>query len=77
MMFRREVDTDAIRAKARKRMDRQSEIDVLNWCEQAGSGVAKALDDYRRERSAFSLQEAQEGISALQGCLDSIRNRIT
>jgi hypothetical protein len=64
-----------LRIKARKRMTRLPESDVLNWTDQAGTGVAKALDDYRRLGTPESLQEAREGLEALLGCIDALEGR--
>lgn len=68
-------EADSVREKAEQRLARLSTPEVLNWADQAGSGVAKALDDYRRLGERESLLEAQDGISALAGVLDVLLNR--
>jgi len=68
-------ETDSVRNKAEQRMSRLPTPEVLNWADQAGTGVAKALDDYRRLGKRESLVEAQNGISALAGVLDVLLNR--
>lgn len=74
-MLRREKTPDALRAKAAKRLARLATPDVMNWADQAGTGVAKALDDYRRIGDRQSLLEAQEGVAALAGVLDVLLAR--
>lgn len=69
--------SDSVREKAKKRVSRVSTPDILNWADNAGSGVAKALDDYRRLGDKGSLDEAQRGISALAGVLDVLVDRHT
>jgi hypothetical protein len=66
---------DPLRAKAAKRLDRLATTDVLNWGDAVGSGLAKALDDYRREPSPDSLLEARRGAQSLLGVLDVLDRR--
>lgn len=75
MLKRREFKPDKIRAKAAKRLERLNTTDVLSWADQAGTGIAKALDDYRRLSLDESLLEAQNGISALAGAVDVLSRR--
>lgn len=73
-MFGRDKD-DKVRDKARKRLSRLATPDVLNWADQAGTGIARALDDYRRLGERESLLEAQSGVAALAGVLDLLLQR--
>lgn len=62
---------------ARKRLSRMSTPDILNWCDQAGSGVAKGLDDYRRLSMAQSLDEARMGLEVLLDAVDELLSRVS
>lgn len=66
---------DSVRAKAAKRLGRVQTVEILNWADMAGTGVAKALDDFRRVGDPLSLQEAQDGVSALAGAIDALLAR--
>lgn len=68
-------EVDSVRSKARARLGRLKTPEVLNWADQAGSGIAKALDDYRRLGERESLLEAKEGVSALAGVIDVLLSR--
>ena len=68
-------EADSVRERAETRLSRLPTPEVLNWADQAGTGVAKALDDYRRLGERQSLVEAQEGVSALAGVLDVLLAR--
>jgi hypothetical protein len=63
------------RARAYGRMRRLSTVDTMNWMDAAGSGVARALDDYRRYGEPDSLNEIRAGLEALLGCVDSLQER--
>jgi hypothetical protein len=73
--LRRSRSEDSIRAKAKRRVRKTATGDLLDWADQAGSGIAKALDDYRRFSTPESLTEAQEGVSALAGVVDVLCDR--
>lgn len=74
--FRRaEGEQDPTRTKAAKRLNRLPTPDVLNWADQVGSGIAKALDDYRKQDSPESLTEARQGAQSLLGVLDVLEGR--
>jgi hypothetical protein len=60
---------------ARKRLQKLNSDDILNWCDQAGSGVAKGLDDYRRLHQPQSLDEARMGLEVLLEAVDVLRVR--
>ncbi len=66
---------DPIREKAAKRLDRLPTVDVLDWADSVGSGLAKALDDYRRQATQESLLEAHRGAQSLLGVLDVLSRR--
>lgn len=66
---------DPARRKARERMTQLPRVEVLDWADQAGSGVAKALDDYRRHNTPESLEDARMGIQALLGVVDVLQGR--
>lgn len=76
-MFKRTLPEhgDKLRAKAEKRLSRLTNPDILNWADQAGTGIAKALDDYRRLSDPLALREAQDGCSALAGAIDALTSR--
>jgi hypothetical protein len=67
--------TDPTRAKAAKRLDRLATVDVLDWADSVGSGLAKALDDYRKQGTPESLLEARSGAQGLLGVLDVLIRR--
>lgn len=62
-------------SRAYQRLSRLQTVDVLNWVDQAGSGVYKALDDYRRLGTAESLQEARLGLEALCDAVAVLQER--
>lgn len=70
-----EVREDPMRAKARRRLEMLPDHEILNWVDAAGSGVAKALDDFRRLRDGDSLREAEQGLAALSGAVDVLTAR--
>lgn len=66
------VLADKTRERAGARLGRLKSAGILDWADQAGTGIAKALDDYRRLGDRESLLEAAEGVSALAGALDAL-----
>jgi hypothetical protein len=64
-----------VRAKVAKRLDRLPSGDVLDWADSVGSGLAKALDDYRKQATPESLLEAHRGAQSLLGVLDVLSKR--
>ena len=66
---------DSDRAKARKRLSRLATGDLINWADQAGSGMAKGFDDYRRLRSPEALAEVRIGLNALLAVVDELEAR--
>lgn len=75
MRFRKDSAPDAIREKAKRRLGRLATPDVMNWADGVGTGIAKAIDDFRRTGETLALQEAQEGVSALAGAIDVLVQR--
>jgi hypothetical protein len=51
--------------KMEKRVAKMSNYELLEWADVAGSGMAKAFSDYRREPVEDSLIEIREGLQAL------------
>jgi hypothetical protein len=70
-----EEKIDPVRAKVAKRLDRLPSGDVLDWADSVGSGLAKALDDYRKQATPESLLEAHRGAQSLLGVLDVLSRR--
>lgn len=66
---------DLVRTKARQRVKKLSDEEILNWTDQCGTAVVKALEDFRRLDHPESLREAAQGISALAGVIDELRGR--
>lgn len=64
-----------IKSKAQRRLERLPDVEILNWCDQVGSGMAKAIDDYRRLRLPESLQEAKMGAETLLVALEVLQAR--
>lgn len=75
MKIWRTPEEDRLRAKARKRLSRLGTHEILNWADMAGSGMAKGLDDYRRNADAESLAEIRNGLIALLAAVDEITGR--
>lgn len=69
------VREDPTRAKARKRLGMLPNHEILNWADQAGSGVAKALDDFRRLGDPDALRDAEAGVAAIAGAIDVLTRR--
>lgn len=60
---------------ARRRVTKMSVHEMLAWADSAGSGMAKAIDDYRKERSLTSLEEVRTGLVALSAVIDELEAR--
>jgi hypothetical protein len=59
-------DWDAVMyARMEKRVRGMANYELLEWADVAGSGMAKAFSDYRREADEVSLIEIREGLMAL------------
>lgn len=68
-------DEDTTRAMVRRRVDGLSSREILDWCDNAGTGVALAINDYRKEGAKDSLLDAQNGLIALLGCVEVLLTR--
>ncbi|MDX3260823.1 hypothetical protein PV336_16520 [Streptomyces sp. MI02-2A] len=68
-------EVDPIRRKAASRLDRLPTADILDWADTVGSGLAKAIDDYRKQATPESLMEARRGAQSLLGVLDVLDRR--
>ncbi len=64
-----------VRAKVRRRVERLSTPELLDRADQAGSGMARALQDYRRHGTVESLHEAEQGVVALDAVLEVLLER--
>lgn len=62
-------------SRARRRLRRLGSADILDWCDQAGSGVFHALDEYRRKSTEDSLLEAEMGLKALLDAVQELLDR--
>lgn len=61
--------------KVKRRVDRIPLADVVDWADNAGAGIARAISDYRREGGIESLLEAREAALAMLGCFESLLER--
>lgn len=59
------IDMNSARERARRRVQKMSVHELLNWADAAGSGMAKGFDDYRRDGNPDSLHEIQDALVAL------------
>jgi hypothetical protein len=64
--------TDPIREKVVKRVARIPEDDLFSWADVTGTGIARSLRDYQKTGEPLLLQDAREGVSALQAVIDSL-----
>lgn len=60
---------------ALRRFEKLPKIEILDWIDIAGSGIAKATDDYRRLGMPDSLQEARLGIIAVMAGIETLARR--
>lgn len=67
--------TDPIRDKVVKRVAGISEPELLDWADVTGSGIARSLREYQKSGELLLLQEARDGVSALQAVIDSLVER--
>lgn len=75
MRTRQERRDQSIYDKAYGRLSRLETTAVLDWCDLAGSGLARALGDYRRDRLPESLDEAKEAVTCLEAAVEVIHAR--
>ena len=66
---------DTYRKTAAARLRRVPTPEVLDWADLAGTGVAKALQDYRKDGQTESLLEARNALSSMCGALDVVEER--
>lgn len=66
---------DAELERARRRVTRMSTHELLAWADQAGSGMAKAFSDFRREGSLTPLDEIRTALLALTAVTDELTAR--
>ncbi len=69
-MFKKTKPSDPLRTKASSRLSRLSDNEILNWSDQVGTGIVRAMDDYRRTKDPVALEEALQGLSTMQGAVD-------
>lgn len=62
---------------ARRRISCLSTVEILDWADQVGSGLALALQDYRRAGTVESLYEAEAGATALSVIVEELLSRET
>jgi hypothetical protein len=67
--------TDGVRERTAKRVSRLSEAEMLAWADVTGSAIARNLREYQRSHDEVLLIEAREGVSALQGVIDTLVER--
>jgi hypothetical protein len=61
--------------RIRRRLSRLSTTEILDWADQAGSGIARALSDFRRTQDPVALLEAEKGARTLQTVMVYLRER--
>jgi hypothetical protein len=69
------VPDDVELARARRRVSRMSTHELLEWADQAGTGMAKAFADFRKEGSLASLDEISVALLALTAVTDELTAR--
>lgn len=60
---------------ARRRVSKMSTRQMLDWADSAGSGMARAIDDYRKDRDVISLEEVRTALVALSAVIDELEAR--
>lgn len=59
-------DWDSVKyTQMEKRVAKMGNYELLEWADVAGSGMAKAFSDLRKENSQDTILEIQEGLQAL------------
>lgn len=74
-MIGRKKNPDVVLEHAKNRLDRLPSVEILNWLDQAGSGMARALGDFRRSEDPEILVEAREGALALVAGIELLQGR--
>lgn len=67
--------TFGIPRKAYKRLRKLSTGEILDWADTAGSGIAKALMDYRKTGGLDPLNEAEMGLETLLASTQVLKER--
>ena len=78
MRFRKWSDLrelDPIVEKARKRLARLSTHEILNWADSAGSGMAKAFDDFRKHGEKETLEEIERALKSMSAVVEELKAR--
>jgi hypothetical protein len=71
----RERREHATYRKAHKRLSRLDNMTILGWCDQVGTTLARALDDYRRQSDPLILDEAASSVLCLGAALEILKIR--
>lgn len=77
-IFRKKTVQDVnneVRQLAFTRLNTVDSDMLYNWADLAGSGVGRALSDYRRHKEISALEEAEKGIYQVMAAIDVLRNR--
>lgn len=73
---KKKVDTrQSITDRAYQRLSKLETGRILDWCDQAGTGVARSFSDYRKLGSEESLEEARMGVVTLLVALELLQER--
>lgn len=59
------IDLNSKQVIARRRVQKMSVHELINWADVAGSGMAKGFMDYRKEGNLDSLLEIRDALVAL------------
>ena len=62
-------------AKARKRLNRVSPEEALRWADVTGAGMARSLSEYQKTTHPEHLDDAEQALLTLLGCVQSLRSR--
>lgn len=58
-----------------RRLQQLSVHEILNWADEAGTGMVRAFDDYRLRGTPESLEELRRTISILQAAVEDLMYR--
>lgn len=64
------------RQTALKRMARLPNVEIIEWCDNAGTGIARALSEYRKGGDPAHLEDARSGAEALLACVEVMQARV-
>jgi hypothetical protein len=65
----------APKGRTYKRMSTQDRSTILDWADDTGTAVAKALNEYRRHGDRLSLDDAKSGLLAVLSCVEVLQDR--